>query len=189
MFDSKTKKIAISAMLVALSFVYVLAASILRIDIGVWSFTPFSHIFIMLGTFISPFVGIFSSIGVFFSFLISTPNYFIWLRAGSHIFFVLALIFLLKKIKVKNRRNLLFIAIAISIVHAIFEIGAVYLGIAIGFDLTSTGDYSLHVFIWLVVGIGTFIHSMIDFYAALGVFRLLKKAHVIDEEGNTSLSE
>ncbi len=180
MFNTKTKKIALSALLVAINFVYV--TYMFKIDLGAWSFTPFSHIFIMLGTFISPYVGIFAALGTLGAFMVGTANYFIWLRAGSHIFFVLLLIFLLKKIKLEGRKNYILISVSVAVVHALFEILAVYAGIAIGVDMANikTGGYSLDLFIWLVVGIGTFLHSMIDFFAAAGVMKILRKSHVLE---------
>lgn len=171
MIDSKTKKIAVSALLVALSMVYI--AFMFTFDLGIWSFTPFSHIFIMLGTFISPYVGIFTSIGTFFGFFFKGQNPFVLMRAGSHIIFVLALIIILKKVPMNSLKNLIITAIVVALIHSLFEISAVYVTIWI------TGIQKATDYILISCGIGTFLHSVVDFFAAYGVFKLLKKAHVI----------
>lgn len=182
--NNKTKKITVAAMLVALSVIFVLIMP--KIDIGIWSFTPFSHIFIMLGSFIAPYVGIFASIGALTGFLMTTGNPVVWLRAGSHIFFVLAMVLLLKKFPPKNKKNLIFVGVITAIVHTVFEIIAVYFALEMAIvsieALKIPGEYSLHGYVFLVVGGGTFAHSLIDFFAAFGVLKLLKKAHVVNED-------
>lgn len=173
MFNSKTKKIAVSAMLVALSIAYILV--MFKVDLGYWSFTPFSHIFIMIGTFVSPYVGIFTTIGTVIGFL-PTGNPLIWLRAGSHIFFVLFLIFMIKKYPLTSVKNMIIVSIPVSIVHALAEIAVVYLALEISIiDSLPALEYILYS-----CGIGTFLHSMIDFFAAVGVMKLLRKANVLE---------
>lgn len=169
----RTKEITISAMLTALSIVYVRFMP--TIDLGVWSFTPFSHIFIILGVFISPFVGIFTCLGTFFGFLLKGATPFVLMRAGSHIVFVFVMILLLKRMGSLDTKKIITLSIITALVHAVFEVIAVYLSIAIGIPVANQTIY----YILAVVGGGTFIHSIIDFFAGFAVFKALKKSKVI----------
>ena len=71
---NKTKKIALSAMLVALSVLYIWVMTTLnfKVDLGFWSFTPLSHVFLMPGPHI--ILGVFATIGTtLISMVTSSP--------------------------------------------------------------------------------------------------------------------
>ncbi|NLK17804.1 MAG: hypothetical protein GX304_04720 [Clostridiales bacterium] len=173
---NKTKKIALSAMLVALSvlYIWVMTTFNFKVDLGFWSFTPLSHVFLMLGALISPYVGVFATIGTAIAF-ISTGNIITVLRAASHIFFVLLLIVLQKKLPLSNIKNMAIVSVAVGAVHSLFEILAVYAAVWL-----SLADMPVIEYILISCGAGTFIHSNIDFFAAIGLRKALVRAKVLE---------
>lgn len=169
----KTKKIALSAMLVALSIVYIMY--MFKFDFGYWSFTLFSHVFVFLGTFVSPYVGILTAIGTVIGF-IPTGNPMILLRAGSHIFFVLLLVFMQKKLPLTSVKNMAITSVAIGVVHSAFEILAVYVAVWLSLAQIPAVEYIL-----ISCGILTFLHSNVDFFAAIGLKKVLVRAKVLEK--------
>lgn len=176
MLKNKTQKIALTAMLIALNMVYITFMVTIIIE-PYWSFTPFSHIFVMLGTFLSPFVGIFTTIGTTIAFFIKTYNPLITIRAGSHIFFMLLLVLLLAKMPLKNWKNIIIVNVLVGLVHAAFEMLCAYL--AVPFGIIPAENLALETIIYSC-GIATFAHSVVDFFAAYGIMMLLKKYRVAD---------
>ncbi|MCL2177059.1 MAG: hypothetical protein FWB72_03845 [Firmicutes bacterium] len=169
--NPRTKKITISAVLSSLSFVYIFFMP--TIDLGVWSFTPFSHLPLFVAAFISPYTALMTYLAVLLGFIASTPNPLVWLRAGSHIVFVVFLCLYVKYRGVKTTRDIIFLAISTAILHAVFEIIAVLIGLAVGFTV-NTADYHLVLFIVLVLGLGTVGHNTIDFFGARFVLNVTK---------------
>lgn len=168
----KTKKMALSAMLVALSIVYIMV--MFKVDIGYWSFTPFSHVFVMLGTLVSPYVGVLTTIGTVIGF-IPTGNPMILLRAASHIFFVLLLIVLQKRLPLSSLKNMATVSVLIGVVHSLFEILAVFVAVWLSLANMPAVEYIL-----ISSGIGTFLHSNVDFFAAIGLKKALVRANVLE---------
>lgn len=173
----KTKKIALSAMLVALSILYIMVMTMfnLKVDLGYWSFTPFSHLFVMLGALISPYVGIFTAIGTVIGF-IPTGNPTTLLRAGSHIFFVLLLVVIQKRLPLTSAKNMAIVSVLVGIVHSVFEIFSVYVAVWLSLAPMPAMEYIL-----ISCGILTFLHSNLDFFAAVGVKRVLVRAKVLEK--------
>lgn len=163
----KTLKITISAALTALSFVYIVFMP--TIDLGVWSFTPFSHMFLFIACFISPYTAIMTFLAVTGGFILKTGNYLIWLRAASHLFFMAFLAVYVKFFGLKSKKNITIAAVCTSILHAGFEILAVVIGLSVGFK----GEGSLY-YIFLVVGLGTIGHNCLDYFTGLFIYRISK---------------
>ncbi|MCL1944543.1 MAG: hypothetical protein FWF56_01885 [Firmicutes bacterium] len=162
---TRTQKITMSAMLSALSIVYLYF--IPTIDLGVWSFTPFSHIFIFIGCLISPYTGIMTYITTLASFMLKSGNYFVWLRAASHIFFVVFLLFYAKFRGIKTKKDIAITFVGTSIIHTLFELGAVLLGLAVGMSgVNSTAYYLL-----FVLGVGNILHNCLDYGVALALYK------------------
>ncbi len=166
---SRTKKITLSALITALSVVYTLFMP--TIDLGVWSFTPFSHMFVFLGVFLSPYVGIMTTLGVLGGFFLKGAQPLVLLRAFSHIFFVLYLIIVMRKISPNTKKGFFFLCATAALVHAAFEIVAVLVGILIALPVNQSAYYILGV-----TGGGTLIHSIVDFSVAFFLFKVVQKA-------------
>lgn len=176
MGKNRTKEITLSAMLTALSIVYI--AFMPTLDFGLWSFTPLSHIFIMLGVFISPYVGLFTCVGTFVGFFAKGVPPLVLLRAGSHVFFVLLFVFMLKKFNAKKTVNLILICLAIGVVHAVAEVAVAY----IGAEFLGFGSYDRETIaytLFFVVGGGTLAHSIVDYFAAFAVHNVLERAKIL----------
>ena len=180
--------IVISAILTALSFIVIYLVP--TIDLGIWSFTLGSHVPIMIGMFISPVTAVFTYLGTLFTFMIKTPNVIVWFRAASHIFFIIAGLFLMKKWKTLNSNILdihkgfftisLFVII-IAFIHALFEVLAIYFCMFlntlgnISIAIPSTGTY----YLFFTVGLGTFVHTILDFTIAYIIYLPIKKSKII----------
>lgn len=168
------KTITVTAMLVALSILW--TRFIPTLPLGVyWSFTPFSHIFIFIGMFVSPTVGVLTTIGSFLGFLIKSANCVVPMRAASHIIFVIVGLILLKRLDIKKLSHFIFYAVILAIIHAIMETASVYIAISIGLDLVATDI----LYIWGATFAGTIGHSILDCTAALFVSKMLVKARVV----------
>ncbi|MCL1900821.1 MAG: hypothetical protein FWG51_00290 [Firmicutes bacterium] len=163
----KTLKITISAVLTGLSLVYIVFMP--TIDLGVWSFTPFSHIFLFIACFISPYTALMTYLAVLGGFIIKTGNYLTWLRAASHLFFIVFLVIYIKIFKLKTKKHIAIAAACTSVIHAGFEILAVIIGLAAGFEGNGTVYYIL-----LVVGLGTMGHNLLDYFAGFFLYKVSK---------------
>ncbi|MEG1719034.1 MAG: hypothetical protein RR306_01795 [Clostridia bacterium] len=179
---NKTRLITISALLTAISFLMVYIVP--TIDIGVWSLTVGSHVPTFIAMFISPVTAVFTYLGTLLAFIIKTGNIFVWLRAGSHIFFIIAGLLILRKYDMlkatKNKYlKVSLFGLVIALVHGIFEALSVVLGLAVGFVLPSTGGNSTLVYLLLIVCLGTVVHSIIDFALAYAVYIALNKFKIV----------
>jgi len=168
--NNRTKLITISAMLTAMCLAYVYFMPTL--DLGVWSFTPLSHLFLFIALFIAPFAAIMTYIATTVAFMLSVPLYLVWLRAASHIFFM---IFLMVYLKIFGRKSLksvphIVIMLVVSgIIHVLFEIAAVYIGLGFGWQ----GNNAPWA-IWGAVGLAGFGHHTLDFLVALFLFKAIR---------------
>jgi len=170
----KTKKITISAVLTALSFVYIIFMP--GINIPLWSFTPFSHIFLFIACLISPYTAFMTYLAVVGGFILRPgATYFVWLRAASHLFFIIFLVIYIKIFKLKSKKHILIASACTAVIHAGFEVLAVLLGLAVGFEGNGTLYYIL-----VVVGLGTLGHSLLDYFAAIFVFKVSRLEKFIE---------
>ena len=162
----RIKTLVLSAILIAVGIIIPLFSPI-RILIEPASFTLASHVAIFIGMFISPSVGVAVALGTTFGFFLSTPLV-VALRAFSHVIFVLIGGILLKK-NPKLIDNVMFV-IGISIIHALAEVVVVsffyFGGNSSGFVTSVLG----------LVGLGTFVHSIVDYYLAYFVAKRLGAA-------------
>jgi niacin transporter len=155
-----------------------------RITVGPASFTLASHVPVFMAMFISPAVAIAVSLGTGFGFFLSaTP--IIALRALSHLLFAVLGAFILqkypyllankqKKFTLVNGRLQLF-NLVIALVHSAAEllvVSAFYtMGNLPGTYYTQGYMYS----VFLLMGIGGIIHSLVDFNIAYFLAAILSK--------------
>ncbi len=166
--------ITISAVLCAMG-ILIPMISPFKIIIEPASFTFASHVAIIIAMFISPSVASFVSVITTLGFLLGGFPITVVCRALSHLGFALiGAIIIRKNPKLFNHWGaaILFI-IGISILHAILEVI-----IVLPFYMTSSFNEILYPLFGLV-GIGTFIHSCVDFIFAIMIFKVLLKSNQI----------
>lgn len=169
---SKVITMCIAALLSAIGILIPLISPF-KLILDPASFTLASHVAIFIAMFISPPVAIFVALVTSYGFFITYPLV-IALRAASHLIFAASGAYFLKRnsnILSSAKKTVLF-AFVISIIHAASEVLVVsyyYFG-RIGLkELYYEKGYLVSVL--LLVGVGTIIHSIVDFYIALFVWK------------------
>ena len=145
----------------------------IKIQVGPMSFTLASHVAIMIALFVSPAVAIAVALGTTLGFLLAGFPIVVVLRALSHVIWAGAGAYYIQKNTdlFKSPAKTLGFNLAIGLLHAIGEMIVVipfYWGA--GMDLQA--------FIYMVfglVGLGTIIHSSVDFVISLVVWKVLSK--------------
>lgn len=175
--QNKVKIMTISALLSALGIIIPLTFPSIRLEPA--SFTLASHVPIFIAMFISPSTAAFVAIVTTIGFFISFPTV-VALRALTHLIFSLTGAFILKKNNYlfASFKNTALFAFTISLIHGIAEVAVVtwfyYIsGTAVLSDTYYEKGYFISVFV--LVGIGTLIHSMVDFSIAYFVWKPLQQ--------------
>ncbi|WP_444659440.1 hypothetical protein ACRQV7_03280 [Caproiciproducens sp. R2] len=175
--ETKLISMVIAALLCAIGIVIPMFAP--KIILEPASFTLASHVPIFIALFISPPVAVAVSIGTSFGFLFAGFPIVIVLRAFSHLFFALTGAFILKRkedMLASVGKSTMF-GLLLALIHAVSEVTVVtlfYFGNNMPKNYYANG-YFMSVI--LLVGVGTIVHSMIDFGIALFVWKPL--SHVI----------
>lgn len=177
MRDRETKLISlvIAALLCAIGIVIPMFAP--KIILEPASFTLASHVPIFIALFISPPVAAAVSVGTALGFLFAGFPIVVVLRAFSHVFFAIAGAYILKR-----KANMLstfgksaLFGLTLAVIHAVSEVVVVtlfYFGNSMPKNYYANG-YFMSVI--LLVGVGTIVHSMIDFSIALFVWKPLSR--------------
>lgn len=171
------KEINLSAILIAIGII-IPVFSPFKIMLEPASFTLASHVPIFIGMMISPLVAVCVAIGTAVGFIMSGMPIVVGLRAISHIVFALIGSIYLSKYRNKlntQLKNQIF-SFVIAIIHAVCEILCV---IPFYFQGNmSEGYYRNGFFISVVmlVGIGTIVHSMVDYQIAYFIMKSIGKA-------------
>ena len=182
MKTNSVKRLTISALLIAMGIIIPMVMP--RITIGPASFTLASHVPVFIAMFISPVVAIAVSLGTGFGFFLSaTP--IIALRALSHLIFaVIGAVILQKhpeilinkegKFTLLNGKLQLF-NVGIGGIHSAAELVVVSVFYTMG---NLPGTYYTAGFmysIFLLMGVGGLIHSLVDFSIAYFLASTLSK--------------
>lgn len=175
------RHLTISALLIAMGIIIPMVMP--RITIGPASFTLASHVPVFLAMFFSPGVAIAVSLGTGFGFFLSaTP--IIAIRALSHLLFVVIGAFYLQKhptiilskhsFVLFNGRFQLF-NFVIGLIHSAAELAVVSVFYTMGNmpETYYTQGYMYSIF--LLMGIGGLIHSLIDYNIAYFVANALSR--------------
>ena len=148
-----------------------------KIIIGPMSFTLASHVAVMIAIFISPAVAIAVSLGTTLGFFMAGFPFVVVLRALTHVIWA----YLVEKKKKKNPQifekplKTLQFNIVIALIHALGE-----MIIVIPFYYGNGMDMQTFMYmIFGLVGLGTVIHSSIDFCLTLPVWKALTQSHRI----------
>lgn len=174
--NTSTKGIVISALLCAIGIIIPLFSPI-KIILEPASFTLASHVAIFIAMFISTKTALFVTVGTTIGFLLGGFPIVVVLRALSHLLFVgIGSIYLNKnKNLLGDIKSSLKYSFTISIVHAI---GEVLIVIPFYFNESLAQGYYDNGFILSIfglVGIGTVVHSMVDFSLSVYIWNILPK--------------
>ncbi|MGT2948665.1 hypothetical protein [Streptococcus devriesei] len=171
----RIQKLTLSAVLIAFAVLIPLVMPV-KVIIGPASFTLASHVPVFLAVFISPGVAIAVALGAGFGFFMAGFPFVIVMRAFSHLLFAVVGAYLIQKHPdfLLNWRKTLFLALGLNAIHGLAEFLVVLM-------LTVSGSVPMSYWLTLIVliGIGSVIHGLIDFYLAYYCWKFLKTAKSI----------
>ncbi|MFA9424261.1 MAG: hypothetical protein ACERLG_11830 [Sedimentibacter sp.] len=175
--NSNLNSMIISALLCAIGIVIPIISP-LKITLEPASFTLASHVAIFIAMFISPLTAIFVSVGTTVGFLMAGFPIVVVMRAASHIVFAFTGALILKKYPniLKSFKSSYLFSFGIGLIHGLCEVLVV---IPFYFGKSMSSGYYAKGFVLsvvLLVGVGTVIHSMVDFYLAQAIWKPVTKA-------------
>ena len=168
----KTQFMTMTALLTAIAILIPIVMPF-KIVIPPASYTLGSHIAIFIAMFLSPLMAIFVILASSFGFLMAGYPMVIVFRAFSHIFFATLGAFYLKKFPetLENSKTSWIFNFILAIIHAIAEV----LACVLFYATSGTNVENMFYVLFVLVGFGTIIHSMVDYTLALTVFKVLRK--------------
>lgn len=176
----KIQTLTIAALLIAVGTV--IPSFMPKVIVGPMSFTLASHVAVMIALFISPSVAISVALGTTLGFLMAGFPFVVVLRALSHVIWAFAGSIYIQKnpnIFEKPLKALQF-NLFIAILHAIGEMVVV-----IPFYWGAGMDVQAFCYmVFGLVGIGTIIHSSVDFIISLVVWKALSQNSSIAKISN-----
>ncbi|MEG0275539.1 MAG: hypothetical protein RR630_00775 [Coprobacillus sp.] len=170
----------LSAILIAVGTVIPLFMP--KIIVGPMSFTLASHVAIMIAIFISPQVALAVSLGTTLGFFLAGFPFIVVLRALTHVIWAVAGAIYAKKnpSTFESPKKTLLFNLSIASIHAIAEMIIVipfYFGTAIDAQ-------TFFYMVFILVGVGTLVHSSVDFVISLVVWKALAKNNGIAKVSN-----
>lgn len=175
MKTQNTLKMTITGLLIALGVVIPMYSPV-RIMLPPASFTLASHAVIFVAMFISPKVALAVAAGTTLGFLLGGFPMIIVLRAATHIVFAyygaLYLHSLSNRLSLVNLRIFSF---AVGLLHGLCEVIVVSIFFFGGNISSAHLEQGFFVSIFMLIGVGTVIHSMIDFEIAQLILLPLRK--------------
>lgn len=159
--NKSVKQLSIAGLLTAIAIMIPTMMPI-KLILGPSTYTLASHVPVFIAMFISPQVAIMVALGSTVGFLMSFP-FIVAARAFSHLAFVVPGALFLKKHKLTSKREKLFFNIIIALIHGLAEFTVVL--------LLSVQNINMALIIQFILflGIGTMIHSIVDFILAIAV--------------------
>ena len=170
------QKMSASALLIAIGIIIPMFSPV-KFILEPASFTLASHVAVFIALMISPSVAVAVAIGTTLGFLLGGFPVVVVLRAASHIVFaVLGSLFLQRfprtlESPIRTRE----FSLAVGLLHAACELVIVsifYMAGGMGEAYYQQGFLRTVI---LLVGIGSVVHSMVDFELALAVVKVLGK--------------
>ncbi|MBR7082010.1 MAG: hypothetical protein IKI49_04825 [Oscillospiraceae bacterium] len=171
-------RMVIAALLVAVGIL--IPMTFPKITIPPMSFTLASHVAIFLACFISPITAAAVAVGTTIGFALTLPLPVV-LRAASHIVWALvgALWLRKKHSLLTDTPGCVLFCVVIGLIHAAGEV-LVLMPLYFGNMLTSAVyESGFFTYIILLVGLGTFLHSSVDFIISLAVWKALRRLPII----------
>lgn len=159
---TRTQKLTRTAMLIALGIVIPMLMP--KVSIPPASYTLASHVPVFMAMFISPGVAVAVALGTALGFFLTLPVV-IALRALSHVVFaVIGAYYIQRNPNLINKPKMLIVFnIIIGLIHAATESAVVALFFMAGPEHASVNYFTA---VFLMIGVGGFIHSIVDFLLA-----------------------
>lgn len=170
---SQTKKITITAILIALSFV--MPYFMPTITLPFTTFTLFSHAPVIIAMFVSPFTAVMGCLGTTLAFFLKTTP-IVATRAASHILFALPGSLAINKGLFTKGFSIFLGGLLLGVIHGVAEIivVAVFLGVT---DVSFTLYY-----IMIEVGLITLGHHCVDYIVSLVVYKSCSRANLLENK-------
>ena len=172
MKSNSVQKMVLAALLCAVGIVIPMFSPF-KILLEPASYTLGSHVAIMIAMFLAPAVAAFVSLGTALGFFFGGFPLVIVLRAATHVVFAVLGAWYLQKSPdtIKSVPKSTVFSLLLGALHAVCEVAVVmpfYFG-----DRLSAANYANGFFysVVLLVGVGTVVHSMIDFAISLAVWK------------------
>ena len=169
---TNTLRLTVTSLLTAIAIMIPLVMPI-KVMIEPASFTLASHVPIFFAMFLSPFVAVVVSLGSAIGFLLAGFPIVIGMRAFSHVVFAFIGALYLKnrreKVLASPSQSVIF-AVWISLIHGLAEflvVALFFFGIAPGAQISGGFFYA----VFLLVGVGTVVHSIVDYFIAQVVWK------------------
>lgn len=178
MSSQKLYRLVVAALLCAVGILIPMFSPI-KITIEPASFTLASHVAIFLAMFVSPSIAVAVSVGTTLGFFLAGFPITVVMRAASHIVFALLGSLYIQKhpetaLHPSKPANLLF-SFLIGILHGLCEV-LIILPFYFGGSMASYEAKGFFVSVILLVGVGSAVHSMIDFTIASVIWAPLRQA-------------
>jgi niacin transporter len=154
-----------------------------RIILEPASFTLASHVVIFIAMFMSPAIAVSVAVGTTIGFLFGGFPIIVVLRAATHVVFALLGSLYLHKISKNSLSpvNLRIFSFCIAIIHSVCELIVVTVFYFGGSVSSAFYEQGFLTSVLLLVGLGTIIHSMVDFEISRIILFPLKKQHSLSE--------
>ncbi len=159
--NKQVQELAISGLLTALGILIPMMMP-LKLILGPSTYTLASHVPVFIAMFISPKVAIMVALGTTLGFYTSLGP-IVAARAFSHLAFAIPGSIYLKKHRLETMKEKILFNGAIALIHGIAEFSVVALMTANVINPTLLLEY------FIFLGIGTIIHSVVDFILATSV--------------------
>lgn len=169
--NNRVFKMVVAAMLCAVGIVIPMVCP--KISIEPASFTLASHVALFLAMFLSPKITVAVWLGTTLGFQLTGFPPVVVMRAASQIVFALAGALWLKKNPqlLQTRQGAILFALLTGLVHGAMEIVAV-LPFYVSNSLPAANyQKGFLISVFLLVGVGTMIHSIVDFAIAKVVYK------------------
>lgn len=163
------QSLVLNAMLIALGIIFPIVLPGIRVE-PFFSYTLASHVPLMVAMFLGPKSTVFVAVGTAIGFVFSTGNHLIVARALSHVVFATigSLILMKNKSIVKKLPSRILFNVSLGAVHGLCEFLVIIPFVLDGLTMSFLGQ------MFLFLGLGTVVHSVIDFVIAIRVSSALK---------------
>ena len=162
----RIQRMCVAALLCAIAILVPMISPV-KIPLGPMSFTLGSHVAIFIAMFISPAVALTVELGATLGFLLAGFPPVVVLRALSQVVFVA-----IKPAVMKNGLSIFLFGLVMGVIHGVLEAVVVT---AFWFSgMTMEGTFVSTVL--GLVGVGTVVHSMVDYYLALLIWQPVSRA-------------
>ncbi len=168
-------RMVMAALLCAVGIVIPIVSP-LKVVIPPASYTLASHVAIFIAMFISPVTAVVVSLGTTLGFFLSGSVLPIVLRALSHVLFASVGALWLRRYPdtLYRKWESAVFCVVIAFIHAFAEV-LILLPLYFGGGLSAAVyESSFFLYIFILVGVGTVIHSVVDYVIAILVWRALR---------------